>query len=201
MRRYWIAAIFVAITLSFIAPAVGDAQDKPSAKAQLEEARRLEQQVGELFEADKYDEAIEAASRALAIREKLLPPDNPEIAESLNDLGVLYQQKGELAQARPLLVRALAIREKALKPDDPLIVETLSNLAAVYRADNDYRNAGPLLQRVLSLNEQALGANHGEVATSLNSLAMLYMESGDYNRAEPLFERDRRRVPAHRLWL
>ena len=189
MRRYWIAAIFVAITLSFIAPAVGDAQDKPSAKAQLEEARRLEQQVGELFEADKYDEAIEAASRALAIREKLLPPDNPEIAESLNDLGVLYQQKGELAQARPLLVRALAIREKALKPDDPLIVETLSNLAAVYRADNDYRNAGPLLQRVLSLNEQALGANHGEVATSLNSLAMLYMESGDYNRAEPLFER------------
>lgn len=189
MRRYFTAKVFVAVTLLLIASAIGGAQDKSSSLTQLEEAKRLEQQVGELFEENKYDEAIKLASRALAIREKLLPPDNPDIAECLNDLGVLYQQKGEFAQALPLLVRGLAIREKALKADDPLIIETLTNLAAVYRAEMDYRNAGPLLQRVLSLNEQAFGPDHGDVATSLNSLAMLYMESGDYNSAEPLFVR------------
>src|SRR5437764_3798967 len=132
MRRHWIATLFAAITFSLTVPAIAAAQNKPSAQTQLEEARRLEQQVGDLFEANKYDDAIKLANRALAIREKWLPPDHPDIAESLNDIGVLYQQKGGFAPAKPLLVRALAIREKALKPNDPLIIETLINLAAAY---------------------------------------------------------------------
>lgn len=189
MPRHRTISLAVAIAWLLLAAATGSAQNRPPAESPLEEARRLEQQVGELFEKEQFAEAIKLARRALAIREQLLPADHPEVAETLNDLGVLYQQTGNLAEARPLLIRALAIREKALKPGDPLIVETLTNLAAVYRADNDYPNAGPLLQRVLAINERAFGAAHREVATALNSLAMLYMESGDYQRAEPLFVR------------
>ncbi|HET9528775.1 MAG TPA: CHAT domain-containing tetratricopeptide repeat protein [Blastocatellia bacterium] len=185
-RSPWILFI---ILLLCVTPAIGNAQNKQSGQAQLEEAKRLQQQVAELYEKDRIDEAIEVAKRSLAIREKLLPPDSPDVAESLNDLGVLYLQTGELEQAGPLLARALAVREKALKADDPLIVESLINLAEVYRSDSNYRSAAPLLERVVSLHEQALGPEHGDLAESLNNLALLYMDMGDFNRAEPLLER------------
>jgi hypothetical protein len=54
--------------------------------------------------------------RALAIREKVLGPDHPTTARSLNSLGVVLRFQGDLAAARPLYERASAITEKALGP-------------------------------------------------------------------------------------
>ena len=53
------------------------------------------------------------------IREKALGPDHPHVAQSLNNLAVLYQSQGRYAEAEPLYKRALAIREKALGPEHP----------------------------------------------------------------------------------
>jgi len=50
--------------------------------------------------------------RALAIQEKTLGPDHPDVATSLNNLARLYDNQGQYAQAEPLFKRALAIREK-----------------------------------------------------------------------------------------
>jgi hypothetical protein len=58
---------------------------------------------------------------ALAIREKVLGPEHPGTAESLNDLGVLLKAQGELAAVRRLDERALAIREKVLGSEQLLI--------------------------------------------------------------------------------
>jgi hypothetical protein len=54
--------------------------------------------------------------RALAIREKMLGPQHPATAQSLNNLAGLLQAQSDLAGARPLVERALAIREKVLGP-------------------------------------------------------------------------------------
>ena len=62
--------------------------------------------------------------RALAIREKALDPDHPDVAGSLNDLGMLYGIAGPHTKAEPLLKRALAIREKALGPDHPDVAQS-----------------------------------------------------------------------------
>jgi tetratricopeptide (TPR) repeat protein len=50
----------------------------------------------------------------LAIREKVLGPEHPDVAQSLNNLGELYRIQGRYAEAEPLLKRALAIRERVL---------------------------------------------------------------------------------------
>ncbi|HAX74953.1 MAG TPA: kinesin, partial [Cyanobacteria bacterium UBA11372] len=93
----------------------------PSAEqsAEVEEAERLNQQVVELYQQGKYAEAIPLAQRALAIREKALGSEHPDVAASLNNLGLLYIQMGNYAQAEPLYQRALAIREKALGSEHP----------------------------------------------------------------------------------
>ena len=66
---------------------------------------------GDLAAARPLDE------RALAIRERALGAEHPDIATSLNNLARLLWAQGDLAAARPLYERALAIREKVLGPD------------------------------------------------------------------------------------
>lgn len=51
--------------------------------------------------------------------ERVLEPDHPSTASSLNNLALLLQDQGELAAARPLYEHAMAIWEKVLGPDHP----------------------------------------------------------------------------------
>jgi CHAT domain-containing protein len=49
----------------------------------------------------------------------------------LNNLGVLYQDMGELAKAEPLYQQTLRIRQKMLGPDHPETADSLDNLSAL----------------------------------------------------------------------
>jgi tetratricopeptide (TPR) repeat protein len=51
--------------------------------------------------------------RSLAIREKALGPDHPDVAISLNNLAGLYDKEGRYAEAEQFYKRALTIGEKA----------------------------------------------------------------------------------------
>ena len=80
--------------------------------------------------------------RALAIREKALGPDHPDMAYSLNNLGYLLHAQGDFAGARAHFERGLAIREKALGPDHPNTATSLNNLGALLRKQGDLRERG-----------------------------------------------------------
>jgi hypothetical protein len=55
----------------------------------------------------------------MAIREKILGPEHPDVADSLHDLASLYYRQGRYPEAEPLYQRALAIREQQLGPEHP----------------------------------------------------------------------------------
>ena len=59
-------------------------------------------------EEGRYADAEPLYKRALAIREKALGPDHPDVAQSLNNLADLYSAQGRYADAEPLYKRALA---------------------------------------------------------------------------------------------
>ena len=44
----------------------------------------------------QYAEAAPLLARALAIREKVLGPNHPDVAQSLNNLGELYRARGHM---------------------------------------------------------------------------------------------------------
>ena len=155
----------------------------------LEEAKRLNQHVIELYHQGRYQEAIAPAKRALAIKEKALGTEHPGVAISVGNLAKLYYSLGDYSKADPLYNRALAIVEKALGPDHPHVATSLNNLAVLYKSLGDYSKAEPLYNRALAIYEKALGPEHPDVATSLNNLAALYYSLGDYSKAEPLFNR------------
>jgi CHAT domain-containing protein/Flp pilus assembly protein TadD len=171
-----------AVTFLFGSPAIVSAQ-------QTDEASELNKKVIELYNAGRYADAIPIAQQVLAIWEKALGRDHPNVATALNNLAGLYRSQGRYADAEPLYQRSLAIREKALGRDHPNVATSLNNLAFLYDIQGRYADAEPLYQRSLVIREKALGREHPDVAQSLNNLAALYWSQGRYPDAEPLFQR------------
>jgi tetratricopeptide (TPR) repeat protein len=136
-----------------------------------------------------YAEAQPLCERALAIREKVLGPEHPDTATSLDRLGLLLKAQDDLAAARPLHERALAIREKALGPEHPDTATSLNNLARLLQEQGDLAGARPILERALTIYETALGRQHPDTAISVNNLAVLLWTQGDLSGAQPLCER------------
>ncbi len=81
-------------------------------ETELEEAARLTKDVERLSKEGKYDEALALAERVLAIRQKALGPDHPDVAILLHNFALVCQMKGDYTRAESLLQRSLAIKEK-----------------------------------------------------------------------------------------
>jgi tetratricopeptide (TPR) repeat protein len=90
-----------------------------------------------------------------AIREKVLHPDHPATARTLNHLANLLRDQGELASARLLLERALGLQEKVLGPSHPNVAVPLNNLAYVLRDQGEVDASRLLTERSLVIQEAA----------------------------------------------
>jgi hypothetical protein len=113
--------------------------------AQLREDERtacLETALGKTLKMiGDYAGAQPSYQRALAIRERALGPDHPNVAGSLNNLATLYHAQGRYRAAELLYQRALAIVEEVFGPDYPHVALCLNNLVGLYYADGRYATA------------------------------------------------------------
>ena len=97
-----------------LTPTVGQVISQVSPQDKLAEAERLTQQVIQLYQQGKYNEAIPLAEQALAIIKQQLGDNHPLTAQSLNNLAGLYRVQGRYSEAEPLYKEALAIRKQQL---------------------------------------------------------------------------------------
>ncbi|WP_103670392.1 tetratricopeptide repeat protein [Pseudanabaena sp. BC1403] len=140
------------------------------------------------YERDQeIDRAISTWQKAINLQEKLNL--SLELANSLNNLGILYDYQGKYSESEPLYWRSLEIRERELGANHPEVSTSLNNIAALYYSQGKYSEAEPLYQRSLKIREWRLGLDHPSVAISLNNLALLYESQGKYSEAEPLYLR------------
>ena len=72
--------------------------------------------------------------RALAIAEATYGPSHPEVANRLNNLGVVLGHLGELAAARAAYERAVQILQTFLGVEHPSTKTVQANLDAVIQA-------------------------------------------------------------------
>jgi CHAT domain-containing protein/Tfp pilus assembly protein PilF len=129
--------------------------------------------------AGAYDSAQSLGERALEIRRTLLGPDHPELAASLNSLGVIWTSKDDYERAETLYQRALAINEKAFGNDHPAVADVLDNLAKNQNAKGNFADAERVAQQAHGIRTKKLGADHFLVAASLGTLGDIYAEKGD----------------------
>ncbi|MBX7221615.1 MAG: CHAT domain-containing protein [Blastocatellia bacterium] len=163
-------------------------------RAPTDRDRKLEQAQALFEESAKIRgtqslKAMELAKNALELRERLVGPDHPEVAATLNLLAVLAQNQGDFAGAEMYYQRSLAIREKVLGSKDYETGQSLNNLGIFYWEKTDYARAEPLFQQALAIYEAALGADDVLVASVLNNLGLMYTNKGDFEKAEPILQR------------
>ena len=72
--------------------------------------------------------------RALAIQENALGENHPDVAKSLNNLAMLLEDQGKLAEAEAMSRRALAIAKTALGEDHPSVASSRGNLGVLLDA-------------------------------------------------------------------
>jgi len=137
----------------------------------------------------EYARAETLLQEALRIQQKVLGPEHPDTANTLNNLGLLYQAMRAYAKAEPPTQEALQIEEKVFGPAHPATATSLNNLALLYNAMGEYAKAEPLLQEALQIRQKVLGEEHPATAASLNNLATLYVTMGEYTKAQPLYQK------------
>ncbi|MEY3869787.1 MAG: hypothetical protein RLZZ338_3678 [Cyanobacteriota bacterium] len=148
----------------------------------------LNQQVIQLYNEGKFNEAIAIAEQALKLAQSLHPRDLPDVATSLNNLAYLYDSQGRYLEAETLYQQALKMRKCLFKGDYPDVATSLNSLASLYYSQGRYCEAKPLFQQALEMRKRLFEGDHPDVATSLNNLGGLYYSQGRYSEAEPLFQ-------------
>ncbi len=170
--------VLLALALWILACAASLAED--------DDPKALNQQVKQLIEQAKYQEAIPIAEKAVEVAKRVRGPEHPETADALNNLGLLFKKTGDYAKAEPLYQEAVRIRQKVLGSENPGTATSLNNLAGLYLDMGEYAKAEALLQEALRIWQKALGPERLDTATGLNNLALLYWIMGEYAKAEPL---------------
>ena len=141
----------------------------------------------------KYREADTLYRRALAIREKALGKNHPDVGSTLHDLADVNRTQGRYGEAKRLYRRALGIREKALGQHHPDVAATLNGLARVNQALGAHDDAAVLYRRALAIREKALGPDHPDAAATLDKLIVLFRTQGKSGEVKGLeLERESR---------
>ena len=140
---------------------------------------RIRAQIGD------YDIARPLLEEALALRQRALPPDHPDIATSEmhiadleSDLDITH------ARAVPLLRHAYATRLRQFGSDDPRTMEALYYLGTALHFAGQFEEARPLLDHWISVMRRLPRQFTPEYADKLADLAVLLEFSGKNAEAE-----------------
>ncbi|CAB1119264.1 unnamed protein product [Ectocarpus sp. CCAP 1310/34] len=130
--------------------------------------------VGFLFNIQgKFTEAEPLYGRSQAIQEKVLGPEHPDVATSLNNRAGLLRAQGKFSEAEPLYKRTQEVFEKSLGRDHPNVATILNNRALLLYAQENYTEAIPLLQRTLAICTNKLGKDHPDTVSTRNNLEVV----------------------------
>ena len=152
-----------------------------------------------------YDPSQRLFEQALELRRQTLAAPHPDLAVSLNNLGVLLFVRNDFAAAEPLLRQALTMRRALAASAEPVpegeeevargeqrqlaVAESLTNLAVVHTVRGRPARAEQLYREALGIQERWLGPESSEVADTLGYLAVLRYQDHDFVAAERLYRR------------
>ena len=124
------------------------------------------------------------ATDALEMRRALLGPAHPDVAASLNLVGWLQRERGELAAAEATLSQAVAMgREVFPAEGDPHLARALNDLGAVLEARGRYQGAAELYRESLEMRRRLQGEEQVGVAVTTSNLAAALYHMGDLEEA------------------
>ena len=127
---------------------------------------------------------------ALAIAEKALGPDHPDVGTSLNNLAGLYRAQGRYAEAEPLYQARPRHHREGAGPRPPRRRQLAQQPGRALPGPGPLCRGRAALQAQRSPSrEKALGPDHPDVGTLAQQPGRALRAQGRYAEAEPLSKR------------
>jgi tetratricopeptide (TPR) repeat protein len=177
--KRWCPLLLLCTFLFFPAQTYGQETLWPTSKAAGSDA----------VQQGRYYEEAESLLRAAIEQAEKFGSLDPRLADSLNQLAILYATQRKFTQAEPLFQRSLGVSVAALGPDHPDVAIVLRNMGILKASMRNYAEADALLSRSLSLTNRALGQEHPVVAVTMRTIAVCQAVQGHYGEAERFIRR------------
>ncbi len=159
----------------------GELAEQPEIQAKLMDTiGRVYQQLGLYKSADPLFE------QALALRRRVKPGADAEVAASLNGLAVQRAETGDYEAAEPLFREALEMRRELFGPRHERIAASLNNLALLLHDRGDLATAEPLYREALAMDIALAGTGSLYAVDDRANLALLLHDRGAFAEAERL---------------
>lgn len=161
-----------------------DLNDQPEAAASVERA------IGNTYlSLGLFDLAELHLKNALALRRHLFGESNGVVAESLNDLGVMYRRLKNNTESEKHLSAALDIRRAAFGEDSDEFAESTNNLGALRIQQGRRAEGEDMIRRALDIQQHRTGGKDPELAFGLQNLATVLLYGGKLDEAEAALRR------------
>jgi tetratricopeptide (TPR) repeat protein len=141
------------------------------------------------MDAGRPQQAEQFFKKALELREKVLPGEDPLVAEALDNLGWSYQQSGNHQEGENLFKRAMPILEKAYYADHYSIAPVASHLGHCYVSLNNLEQAEAMHKRAVDIYQKTLVGDHHDIMESTRNLAEVQRKMGKHAEAEALLKK------------
>lgn len=151
--------------------------------ANADTARTLQALAWSISERD-LNAAIPLMQSAVSMQRTLWGAEPyPDYAAAVNDLGLLYRDKGDYDQSERLLRESLTMERRLLGDKHPELALALNSLGLVQQRKGDLAGAEATCRQALAMQRELLGNVHPDVANTLNNLAFVLFDRGDVGGA------------------
>ncbi len=151
---------------------------------QPEVEAELRYTLGEVYwEIGDLENAEAMHRQALAIRLKVLGPNDPQVTQSMRSLSHVLWRRGNLAEAESLARAGIALQRRLYGNTNLELARSLEDLSAILNTENHSAATEAALREAVSTKESVLGGTNLEVADSLDDLSQ-WLFSRRYKREE-----------------
>jgi tetratricopeptide (TPR) repeat protein len=140
-------------------------------------------------QSDYYDRALDCYEKALVIKMEMLGPDHLSTAMTINNIAMVYKNKGDFTRAIEYFTRALTIKRKSLGDLNPETAAAVCNVGDMHRLDGDLPKALQYYLWALDIRKETLGERDRITIDTMYNLAILYKRAEMYADSARFFER------------
>ncbi|CAF1030110.1 unnamed protein product [Adineta steineri] len=136
----------------------------------------------------KYQEALTLHEKSLAIYQKALPPNHPDLASPYNNIGIVHRNMGNYPKALSSHEKALEVQQQSLPPNHPDLASSYNNIGEVHDRMGKYLKALSFHEKAFEIRRQSLPPDHPDLALTYYNTGLVHEHMSNYSKACTFYE-------------